>query len=263
MKYSANEIILPFKNTPVQQSFRDLGTFTTYSEIKDSLPDLDKLKLYLVIASTIHPGFEYQENIYDSNNNIVEVLLKSGLRIPIKPIKSEDLNEPTDILNTIMQESESALTFSQTNNEDLKLYKQISYNSEIFEFIIYQLTKDLQLEDYAELRSKLEILNPTSKDLYELLDSWFNKTIYFISNSNPIEFVSKIRKPCALKISTMPPANGASGPTTVKCICLSLAKDAKAFRSVMLRFSIPIFLAAAVAVPPLPGATNTFCTFGD
>ena len=96
-----NEIILPFKNTPVQQSFRDLGTFTTYSEIKDSLPDLDKLKLYLVIASTIHPGFEYQENNYDSNNNIVEVLLKSGLRIPIKPIKSEDLNEPTDILNTI------------------------------------------------------------------------------------------------------------------------------------------------------------------
>ena len=45
-------------------------------------------------------------------------------------------------------------------------------------------------------KSKLEILNPTSKDLYELLDPWFNKTIYFISNSNPIEFVSKIRKPC-------------------------------------------------------------------
>lgn len=213
-----NEIILPFKNTPVQQSFRDLGTFTTYSEIKDSLPDLDKLKLYLVIASTIHPGFEYQENIYDSNNNIVEILLKSGLRIPIKPIKSEDLNEPTDILNTIMQESESALTFSQTNNEDLKLYKQISYNSEIFEFIIYQLTKDLQLEDYAELRSKLEILNPTTKDLYELLDSWFNKTIYFISNSNPIEFVSKIRKPCGqLKSKSMCEDSNMCGWSEDKC----------------------------------------------
>ena len=213
-----NEIILPFKNTPVQQSFRDLGTFTTYSEIKDSLPDLDKLKLYLVIASTIHPGFEYQENIYDSNNNIVEVLLKSGLRIPIKPIKSEDLNEPTDILNTIMQESESALTFSQTNNEDLKLYKQISYNSEIFDFIIYQLTKDLQLEDYAELRSKLEILNPTSKDLYDLLDSWFNKTIYFISNSNPIEFVSKIRKPCGqLKSKSVCEVSNMCGWSENKC----------------------------------------------
>ena len=61
----------------------------------------------------------------------------------------------------------------------------------------------------------------------------------------------------------MPPANGASGPTTVKWIFSSLANEAKAFKSVTLRFSMPMFLAAAVAVPPLPGATNTFCTFGD
>jgi hypothetical protein len=35
-----------------------------------------------------------------------------------------------------------------------------------------------------------------NKDIFSLLEEWFDKTIYFNKISKPIEFLSKIRKPC-------------------------------------------------------------------
>src|SRR5205814_4224375 len=56
----------------------------------------------------------------------------------------------------------------------------------------------------------------------------------------------------------MPSASGASGPTTVRWTC---SRRQKSISSAVLDsgiFSTPV----SVAVPPLPGATNTFCTRG-
>ena len=65
----------------------------------------------------------------------------------------------------------------------------------------------------------------------------------------------KIFMPRSRKISTIPAASGASGPTTVSVICSCCAKSASATGSVRATF----FMRASSAVPPLPGATSTIC----
>src|SRR5688572_15591296 len=68
----------------------------------------------------------------------------------------------------------------------------------------------------------------------------------------------KIFRPASRNASTTPAASGASGPTTVSRIFSFLAKAMSSAVPVMATLSTPF----SVAVPPLPGATNTFCTRG-
>ena len=56
----------------------------------------------------------------------------------------------------------------------------------------------------------------------------------------------------------MPLASGASGPTTVSAMLSRRQNSISAGVSTIGAFSTPV----SVAVPPLPGATNTFCTRG-
>src|SRR6185503_12107434 len=71
-------------------------------------------------------------------------------------------------------------------------------------------------------------------------------------------FGPKMRKPASVKASTTPAASGASGPTTVRWMPSFFAKSSSSGTAVAATFSRPF----SVAVPPLPGATNTFCTRG-
>jgi hypothetical protein len=59
------------------------------------------------------------------------------------------------------------------------------------------------------------------------------------------------RSPRARKVSTTPPASGASGPTTVSTIFSATAKSASASWSVIATLCSRL----SSAVPPLPGAT--------
>src|SRR6267142_1898229 len=68
----------------------------------------------------------------------------------------------------------------------------------------------------------------------------------------------KIRSPLDWNTSTMPSASGASGPTTVRWIPSASANSASLPISEIAMFSRPF----SRAVPPFPGATNTFCTRG-
>src|SRR3954471_448124 len=68
----------------------------------------------------------------------------------------------------------------------------------------------------------------------------------------------KMRSPALLNASTMPSARGVSGPTTVSAMVSRRANAMRAAAPETGAFSRP----GSVAVPPLPGATNTFCTRG-
>src|SRR2546421_132620 len=68
----------------------------------------------------------------------------------------------------------------------------------------------------------------------------------------------KIRNLLERNRSTMPSASGASGPTTVRWIFSACANSASLSIAEIATFSRP----ASRAVPPLPGATNTFCMRG-
>ena len=72
--------------------------------------------------------YEYSEDIYDSQGNIVEIMTKSGLRIPVKPLKKDNGKQNSEVYSTINEIQETDLTFGDPSKEDLETYKKISYN---------------------------------------------------------------------------------------------------------------------------------------
>jgi hypothetical protein len=74
-------------------------------------------------------------------------------------------------------------------------YKQLNYMSEIYEFLIFELTNDLK-EKYKDLRASLQEVFPKRKQVEPLLKEWFDQTVDFTDINTPIEFLSKVRTPC-------------------------------------------------------------------
>jgi hypothetical protein len=189
-----NEILLPFKNTPLPANLVVKLKYTSYIEIGGSLPEIEKMKYYLLIAEKVHNGFKLERELHDSEGNIVELLLTCGLRIPVIPIKST--GSPEDVLASIVKEGETEFTFGEPAQDDLQTYKSISYADEIYNFIIFELTNDIQLDENYNLNRVLSKQTPLRKEVEPLLEEWFNEKIFFSSSLKPIEFVTKIRNSC-------------------------------------------------------------------
>ena len=188
--YYPGKFILPYKNVPVadipQQKIQG------YSDIKE-LPSYSDMRSILQKAQKDVPGYKWIEDMYNSKGEKVEILTACGLRIPVKPEAGE--GETSEVTQTIQTESETQLVLGKPNEEDVNMYKSISYASELYEFLIFQLTKDIQ-DDFIDLKAVLSEPNPRRSELEPELEKWFDQATYFISSSEPIEFLSKIRKPC-------------------------------------------------------------------
>jgi hypothetical protein len=115
------------------------------------------------------------------------------LRVPVVPQPSE--GEASEVTQTIREVGETILSLGSPNEEDLQHYKAISYAAELYEFLIFQLTRDIH-NDYGDLKAILSEATPSRKDLEPELEKWFAETTYFVNSGKPIEFLSKIRKPC-------------------------------------------------------------------
>jgi hypothetical protein len=188
--YIPGELILPFQNVNI----KDISNpkIQGYKEV-DNLPSYDDMIVMLRNAQKVKAGYAWAEDMYDSNGQRTEILTKSGLRIPVKPEKME--GEPSEIMSTIIKEGETQLTLGEENKEDMQRYKSISYTSELYEFLIFQLTNDIH-DDYTDLKNALSEPSPNRSDLEPELEKWFNETTHFVKSDTPIEFLSKIRKPC-------------------------------------------------------------------
>ena len=189
--FYSGELIVPFKNAPVPLVFRGAVSYTSYIDIQSELPSRDKMKYYLKMITEFHPGFALERELVDSEGQIVELLLKCGLRIPVIPEKGS--GTPEDVVATIMKEGETEFTFGDPNPEDVQTYKSISYADEVYNFILFELTQDIQGE--SELRTALSN-TPIRKEVEPLLQAWFSEKVYFAKIDEPIEFITKIRKPC-------------------------------------------------------------------
>lgn len=196
--YYPDTVILPFKTTTTPD-FKDVQFMSGFSEIKNNLPEYKGIKeLFQKIVNSgkysEYKLYEIAKDIHDSDGNIVEVETVTGLRIPVKPIPSEGLNE--EVIQTVSSNNETDLVFGSPSEEDVTKYKTISYNAEIYEFLIFQLTNDLQNHDYDKLRDSITNLPKSRKILESLLEDWFENTAFFSTIHEPIQFLSKIRKPC-------------------------------------------------------------------
>lgn len=201
--YVPKKILLPFRPaTQVPIGF--LGglasdTIDDYATISpDEFPPRLEMLNILRAAKEIHGGFEYAHDAYDIHRRAVELVTRAGLRVPVASDVASDSPHPVEeIVQTTRRAEEGVLAFGKPDPEAIKRARSITYEAEIFDFLLFQLTKDVQTEDYGALRGVLSQSNPKIEELRPLLAAWMDDTLRFSAADDPPEFYSKIRQPCS------------------------------------------------------------------
>lgn len=188
--YVPSKLILPFQSAPLPNVLQ--AKVSGYEEVQ--LPEYDFMKELLITAAKVSSGFAFKEDLYNSNRQKVEILLESGLRIPVKPVESVS-EETGEVLETLRELGESELVFGKESEELKREHREISYSAEVYEFLLFQLTKDIE-NDYPELKNALREVAPKLEDVSPLLEKWFSETVQFMDIKEPKQFLSKIREPC-------------------------------------------------------------------
>jgi len=189
--YTTKKVILPFQSTLLPDVAQ--AKISGYSEITD-LPSHENTIALLEKAKTITKGYTFKEDLFNNDRQRVEILTESGLRIPIEPTESE-MREPTEVIDTVRELDESNLVFGQPSETLRNSSGEISYASEVYEFLIFQLTKDIE-NDYKNLRTSLQEVSPKRNQVEPLLQEWFDSVTKFVDIKQPSKFISKIRTPC-------------------------------------------------------------------
>lgn len=222
-------ILLPFRPTSQIPTFLD-GRLAGYSEIAQSdYPSKPDMLELLKKAAEIHPGYEYAHDAANAKHIVVELITRSGLRIPV--LTDEVLEEamPTEITETTRGIDEETLVYGKPDANALKVARAITYEAEIFEFLLFQLTKDMQGEDYGELKRILSQSSPDSKALRPVVKAWMDDTLSFTAADTPPTFYSKMRHSCTGSVrddcSGLCVWDGASCKVQVKRVRPTLERD--------------------------------------
>ena len=189
--YIPNKLVLPFQSTVLPDT--EDPKIWGFSNLH--LPTYDTMKDVLSKAQTVTKGYEFQEGLYDSQGRRSEILSASGLRIPVIPEKA-GTGVPKEIIHTVSEVGETELMIGEPNSELKETYSDISYDGEVYEFLIFQLSKDLENEEYHDLRTTLTSHPLKRKEVENSLKKWFDRVTQFVDVKESREFVSKIRAPC-------------------------------------------------------------------
>jgi hypothetical protein len=136
--YIPGKLILPFQATPLPTN--DTPKINGFENIKQ-LPRHEDVLKYLEIAQKYSNGYAWADDMYNSNGERVEVRLKSGLRIPVVPEKIA--GEITEVIESVNTTGERKMTFGENDTSLKTIYRDISYASEIFEFLLFELVSHL------------------------------------------------------------------------------------------------------------------------
>jgi len=188
--YIPSKVILPFRPSAIPENKNP----KVYGfEYVDKPPTFSDTMHVLEKAQTISQGYAFSESMYNTSSNISEVLTISGLRLPVESF-SDKPSLPGEVIKTV--EDEEELVSSEADPEFKRVYDEISYISEVHEFLLYQLSKDLETEDYRKLRSEFDKTAIKRSSAEKELKHWFDKTISFVELKDAQTFISKIRTPC-------------------------------------------------------------------
>ncbi len=184
------EVILPIQPSNVPPD-RGVPVRNGYADIRDEeLPTVASSKAFLADAK--HAMFAVRRAMTDVAGPVVELELASGFRVPVQP-EAGEATPPSEITHTVRRKGESMLVDAGPNLADRKLAEDISYASEIYEFLLFTLSKDVQTDDYESLRTAIETKSDT---LLKELEKWFKAEAYEDTTKSPVEFVNKVRTPC-------------------------------------------------------------------
>jgi hypothetical protein len=187
--YVPGKVVLPFQATAVTSERKMQG----YTDVQPA--SFAEVAEYLDKAKTHSPGYELKDTLLNVQKQRVEVLLKSGLRIPIQPEDVEEDSTTGEVITTTREIGERELTFGKPDADEKKVYSDVSYASEVFDFMLFQLSKDTRA-DFIELRQALQTPHPARDRVEPLLRRWFNTQTRFVNVSDEFEFVTKVRKAC-------------------------------------------------------------------
>jgi len=163
-----------------------------YADVKpEELPTKERLSTFL--ADTRHAGFKQTDQLSSFSGEHTEFLLESGFRAPFRPEKAAEDGPAREVMDTIRKKTEEVLVTGKPNREDLRLASEITYSSEVFEFLMFSLSKDIQEADHEELRNSIKTPGPT---LYKDLSRWLEREAYWDEVNEPVQFVNKVRTPC-------------------------------------------------------------------
>jgi hypothetical protein len=183
--------VKPDEGVPVRSGYADIQP--------NELPTGETARAFL--ADTRHAKFKVQEDVYDADGVIVELELMSGFRVPIQPEESDVSQPAREVVKTVRAVGEDMLTDGEPNKADMKLAQDVTYASEIYEFLMFSLSTHIATDEsgaildptYGTLRRM--IVNREA-GLYKELGKWFKAEAYEDKTKSPVEFVNKVRTPC-------------------------------------------------------------------
>lgn len=184
------QVVLPIH--PVNMDIPEgVAVRSGYADVKDEdLPTNETLSNFL--KDTRHAGFKRSEILQGYDGTYSELLLVSGFRAPFRP-EAGDKGDAKEVLQTVRKNTEEALVHAKPNEDDLRLASDITYSSEVFEFLMFSLSKDIQETDHEELRGAVRTPGP---NLYKDLVRWLTREAYWDEVDEPVQFVNKVRTPC-------------------------------------------------------------------
>jgi hypothetical protein len=219
-------ILLPFRPTSnIPTIFENK---TTYADIPQSEYPMKPMMIeYLTVAKDIHAGYEYSHDVGNIKGNVTEIITRAGLRVPVQTGDTTEKFE--EITQTVIEKTEDKLVFGKPDIESVKLARSITYEAEVFDFLIFELARDLIGDDYPTLKAILSQEHPNIDELREPLREWMNSVIYFTEADNPPAFYSKIRHSCSGsvrdKCTGLCVWDGASCKVQVKKVRLGLQRE--------------------------------------
>jgi hypothetical protein len=188
--YVPKKLVLPFK--PSAEPIDAPELIQGYSGIE--LPPHSKMMEALKVAEKFSSGYKWKEDLVNIDWERTEILLESGLRVPVEGEEAEDLKE-AEVIDTVQGVGEEELVFGMPDEELQKEYSEVSYAAEVFDFLLFELSEDLK-EKEPTLRNVLKSSQPKKGDVEGPLKKWFDKVTRFADIRTADTFVSKVRQPC-------------------------------------------------------------------
>lgn len=181
----------PLPGVVVRSGFADIRT--------EELPTRETARTML--NASAHAGFHVKREHRNADNEWVEFELASGFRVPFQPVRDDSEGPATEVLETVRKATEEVVVSGVPNAQDAKTANEISYESELFEFLLYSLAEDIRLDEqgnpynaaHAALRTSIE---ERSQTMYRDIRTWFQKNAYADATKSPVAFINKVRTPC-------------------------------------------------------------------
>lgn len=160
--------------------------------LDEDLPTQDDAREFLRTARD--PGYAIVADAYTVDGVATEFILKCQFRSPFRPAVAASTTDPVKSVFPAVRlpNQESNLIDGLSNADDAALAGEISYHSEVFDFLLFSLSKDILRDEYATLHDAIE----TGEGLVPELGRWFDAETHWTPSGSPQAFVSKVRAPC-------------------------------------------------------------------